>query len=49
MSIMNRRNAALGWAIWEVSKRAAAWKVRSAARSDPKRKRIVGGLVAGVR
>jgi hypothetical protein len=29
MGIINRRNAVLGWAVWEVSKRAARVKARS--------------------
>ena len=31
MSIVNRRNAVLGWGIWQVSKRAARQKAKSAA------------------
>jgi LPXTG-motif cell wall-anchored protein len=31
MGIVNRRNAVLGWGIWQVSKRAAKRKAKSAA------------------
>ena len=30
MSIVNRRNAVLGWAVWQVVRRAAKMKVRDA-------------------
>jgi hypothetical protein len=33
MSIVNRRNAVLGWAVWQVSKRIAKLKAKSAAPS----------------
>jgi hypothetical protein len=31
MSIVNRRNAVMGWAVWKVAKRAGKKKARSAA------------------
>ena len=31
MGVLNKRNAVLGWAVWNVSKRAAKQKARSAA------------------
>ena len=33
MSIVNRRNAVLGWGVWKLGKRAAKRKARSAAPS----------------
>jgi hypothetical protein len=33
MSVLNRRNAVLGWAVWTVSKSAAKRKAKSAAPS----------------
>ena len=30
MSIVNRRNAVMGWAVWEVTKRAGKMKARGA-------------------
>ena len=48
MSVINRRNAFLGWAVWQLGKQAAKRKARSAARrgssgsSGPK----AAGLVA---
>lgn len=37
MGIVNRRNAVLGWAAWQVGKRAAMQKAKSTARGDRKR------------
>jgi hypothetical protein len=31
MAIMNRRNAVLGWAVWEISKRVAKQKAKAVA------------------
>jgi hypothetical protein len=40
MSIVNRRNAVLGWAVWNVGKRAARKKAKGAVPSvDPETKR----------
>jgi hypothetical protein len=40
MGIVNRRNAVLGWAAWQVGKRVAKQKARSAVPSvDPETKR----------
>jgi hypothetical protein len=56
MSIVNRRNAVLGWTVWQVAKRVAKRKAKAAVPSfDPDTKRpntslvfaLVGGL-AGV-
>ena len=52
MSIVNRRNAVLGWAAWEVGKRVAKRKARSAVPSvdtetrRPNRAAIVALLAA---
>jgi hypothetical protein len=48
MSVLNKRNAVLGWAVWTVSKKAAKQKAKSAASTDdglPK-KSIAAGLAA---
>jgi hypothetical protein len=34
MSIVNRRNAVLGWGVWTVTKQVAKRKAKTAARSD---------------
>jgi hypothetical protein len=34
MSVLNKRNAVLGWAVWNVSKRVAKQKAKSAASTD---------------
>ena len=53
MSIVNRRNAILGWATWQIAKRAAAQKARSAVPSvdsetrRPNKSAIVAALAAG--
>jgi hypothetical protein len=52
MSIVNRRNAVLGWAAWEVGKRVAKRKARSAVPSvdtktrRPNRAAILVGVAA---
>ena len=38
MSIVNRRNAVMGWAVWKVMKRAGKKKARSATPSVEDRK-----------
>ena len=52
MSIVNRRNAVLGWATWQAAKRLAAHKARSAvptgeSKGRPIKRLIVGALAAG--
>jgi hypothetical protein len=37
MSIVNRRNALIGWATWSVVKRAAAMKAKRAVPAPPER------------
>jgi len=34
MSVLNKRNALLGWAVWNMSKRVAKQKAKSAATRD---------------
>ena len=49
MSVINRRNALLGWAVWTVSKMAAKRKARSSATSDdrlPTKSAIAAGVAA---
>ena len=49
MSVINRRNALLGWAVWTVSKMAAKQKARSSASSDdrlPTKSAIAAGVAA---
>ena len=48
MSVLNRRNAVLGWAVWNVSKRVAKQKAKSATSTDdglPKKK-VAAGIAA---
>jgi hypothetical protein len=50
VSIVNRRNAVLGWSVWQVGKRAMRRKVKSAAPSvEGKRpnKPLVAVAIAG--
>ena len=49
MSVINRRNALLGWAVWTVSKMAAKRKAKSAKSSDdrlPTKSAIAAGAAA---
>lgn len=52
MSVINKRNAVLGWTVWQVGKRAAKHKAKSAApgRSGdsmrPNKSAIAAGLAA---
>jgi LPXTG-motif cell wall-anchored protein len=50
MSVFNKRNAVLGWAVWQVSKVAAKRKVKSAApgRSGDSMRPNKGAIAAGV-
>jgi hypothetical protein len=49
VSIVNRRNAVLGWSVWQVSKGVAKRKAKSSSKSDkgPPKKPIVAVSVAG--
>ena len=51
MSVVNRRNALLGWAVWTATKRMAKQKARSAATSDgsrvPSKRAVAAGIAAG--
>ena len=38
MSVLNKRNALLGWATWQIGKSAMKYKVRSTARNGSKTK-----------
>jgi hypothetical protein len=48
MSIVNRRNAMLGWMTWTAAKQIAARKARAAARAEEgkSRKRLIIPLLA---
>jgi MYXO-CTERM domain-containing protein len=46
MAVLNKRNAVLGWAVWNMSKRAASRKARQTASTDTARSKK--GLVAGL-
>jgi LPXTG-motif cell wall-anchored protein len=50
MGILNKRNAVLGWGVWQVSKHAAKRKAKQAVRPDdtmrPNKGAIAGGLAA---
>ena len=50
MSVLNKRNALLGWAVWNVSKRMAKQKAKSAATKDssrvPNKRAIAAGMSA---
>jgi hypothetical protein len=50
MTILNKRNAVFGWAVWEASKRAARMKAKQAAkpegRGPGKKGAVAGGLAA---
>ena len=52
MGIMNRRNAFLGWTVWQVSKRVAKKKAKSAVPAvdsgskRPNKPAIIAGLAA---
>lgn len=49
MGILNKRNAVLGWGVWQVGKAAAKRKAKQAVNPDDKRPgkgAIAGGLAA---
>ena len=49
MSVLNKRNAVLGWAVWNLSKRMAKQKAKSAASGDdglPKKSAVAAGIAA---
>ena len=49
MSVLNKRNAVLGWAVWTLSKQVAKKKAKSAASSDdglPTKSAIAAGIAA---
>jgi hypothetical protein len=49
MSVLNKRNAILGWAVWNMGKRAAKKKAKSAVSTDdglPKKSAMAAGLAA---
>ena len=50
MSVVNRRNALLGWVVWTATKRMAKQKAKSTVSSDdshlPKKRAVAAGLAA---
>jgi hypothetical protein len=50
MAIVNKRNAILGWSVWQVSKRAAKRKAKQAApgRVDDTRRPNKGAIVSAL-
>jgi hypothetical protein len=52
MSVLNKRNAVLGWAVWNASKRMAKYKAKSAARGGddgsrlPNRSAVAAAIAA---
>lgn len=50
MSVVNRRNAVLGWVVWTATKRMAKQKAKSAATSDgsrmPSKRAVAAGIAA---
>jgi len=45
MSIVNRRNAMLGWLTWEAGKRIATQQARAAVRADEGKSKKMKGLI----
>jgi hypothetical protein len=50
VSILNKRNAVLGWAVWQVSKRAATRKAKQAvpSRAGDKRRPNKGAIASAL-
>jgi hypothetical protein len=50
MSVINKRNALLGWAVWEVGKRSAKYKARRAipGSSNGSRVAVKGAVATGL-
>jgi hypothetical protein len=46
MGVMNKRNAVLGWATWQVGKRAMKQKAKSATRVEGNRRPSKGAVAA---
>jgi hypothetical protein len=50
MSVVNRRNALLGWVVWTATKRMAKQKAKSTVSSDdshvPNKRAVAAGLAA---
>jgi hypothetical protein len=49
MSVLNKRNALLGWAVWNVSKKVAKQKAKSATSTDdglPKKRAVAASIAA---
>lgn len=48
MGIVNRRNAVLGWATWEVGKLAAKRKAKASIREEGSRRPSKGAIVSAL-
>ena len=48
MSIINRRNAVLGWATWQVGKTAAKYKAKQSLKAEKRRPGRKGAIVGGL-
>jgi hypothetical protein len=48
MGIINRRNAILGWSVWQVTKAVAKWKAKAAASGPGSRAGLNKGAVASM-
>ena len=50
MALMNKRNALLGWTVWQIGKRAAKRKVKAAVpgRADDSTKSSKSAVAAGI-
>ena len=46
MAVLNKRNALLGWATWQIGKQAMKQKAKSAARVEPRRRPGKGTVAA---
>jgi hypothetical protein len=48
MSIINKRNAVLGWSVWQIAKTVAKRKAKQATPGTSERSGLKRGAVAGV-
>jgi hypothetical protein len=48
MGVLNKRNAVLGWAVWQIGKRAAATKAKRAVTVDDSRRPGKSAIAAGL-
>jgi len=48
MGILNKRNAILGWSVWQVGKRVAKKKAKDAVRVDDSKRGSKGAIATGL-